>query len=426
MKKTKLFITSGIAVMLLVNVFSLTGCGKKESESVQTDMERLMEDAEETFGETGELDVAGDYENVEDYADDIESSDGEDISSWNGEVYRMEIEGDNSAALNGKITSIILADDSFVLASTEEGGLFMLSPNIYFSQEESEIESYKITDGCGINDLIYANQHLAYGKNRFVYFDMIGEYEEVDELYMLDSLAMPEYVYTFENVQKADLERDQNLIYMTDDAAFCACVDTDNHVYVKYKDFFSEEYTTYSDVVFEGDTERNNITVSKSAFQFILTEDRELFYIKNGNTASDYGGNVQGVSLGYTDLTDEIGAKVRDIYNLQNYTDCCYAVDEEQNIYYVSVEWGDDIIVNKIAQFELGTITDIQGFSGMNEKMLIKTEDGSYYYYDDDSYVSTRKVDVLAGSYKNAVLLMEGDILALGNDGYLYVVEDKN
>ena len=27
---------------------------------------------------------------------------------------------------------------------------------------------------------------------------------------------------------------------------------------------------------------------------------------------------------------------------------------------------------------------------------------------------------------KSAVLLMEGDILALGDDGYLYVVENKN
>lgn len=138
---------------------------------------------------------------------------------------------------------------------------------------------------------------------------------------------------------------------------------------MNYKDSFIDGYTTYSDVTFEGDTERNDVAVSKGIFQFVLTEDKELFYIKNGNTAFDYGGNVQGVSLGYTDLTDEIGAKVRDIYNLQNYTDCCYAVDEEQNIYYVSVEWGDEIAVNKITQFELGTIADIQGFSGTNAKV---------------------------------------------------------
>lgn len=410
MKKIKLFVKSGIAVMILANVCSLTGCGKKASESKQTDLERLMEDAEDT----------------EYYVDGIDGSDGEDTGSWNGEVYKIEIEGNDGAALNGKTTSILLADDSFVLAGTEEGSLFMLMPNIYYFQEDSEIKSYKITDGCNISDLAYANQHIAYGKNRFVYFDMIGGYENVDEMHMLDSIAMPEYVYTFENVQKADLENDQSLIYMTNDAAFCAYVDMDGQVCANYKDYSGKEYTTYSDVAFEGDTERNDVAVSKGIFQFVLTEDQELFYIKNANTASDYGGNVQGVSLGYTDLTDEIGAKVRDIYNLQNYTGCCYAVDEEQNIYYVSVEWGDEITVNKITQFELGTIADIQGFSGTNEKMLIKTEDGSYYYYDDDSYVSTRKIDALDGSYKNAVMLMEGDILALGNDGYLYVVEDKN
>lgn len=410
MKKINLFVKSGIAVMILANVCSLTGCGKKESESKQTDLERLMEDAEDT----------------EYYVDGIDGSDGEDTGSWNGEVYKIEIEGNDGAALNGKITSILLADDSFVLAGTEEGSLFMLMPNIYYFQEDSEIKSYKITDGCNISDLAYANQHIAYGKNRFVYFDMIGGYENVDEMHTLDSIAMPEYVYTFENVQKADLENAQSLIYMTNDAAFCAYVDMDGQVCANYKDYSSKEYTTYSDVAFEGDTERNDVAVSKGIFQFVLTEDQELFYIKNANTASDYGGNVQGVSLGYTDLTDEIGVKVRDIYNLQNYTGCCYAVDEEQNIYYVSVKWGDEITVNKITQFELGTIADIQGFSGTNEKMLIKTEDGSYYYYDDDSYVSTRKIDALDGSYKNAVMLMEGDILALGNDGYLYVVEDKN
>lgn len=423
MKKTKLFVKLGIAVMLLANVLSLTGCGKKDSESMQTDLERLMDDSEEMFGGGGESDAT---EDAEYYVDGIDGSDGEDTGSWMGEVYKMEIEGDNSTALNGKITSILSAELSTVIAGAEDGSLFMLSPMIYYSQEDSEIDAYKITDDGGIDDLIYANQHVAYGKNRLVYFDMFGEYEDVDETYMIDSFEMPEYVYNFENVQKADLENDQSLIYMTDDAVFCAYVDMDGQVCANYKDDFSEEYTTYSDVAFEGDTERNDVAVSKGIFNFVLTEDQELLYIKNANIASDYGRNVQGVSLGYTDLTDKIGAKVRDIYNLQNSTYCCYAVDEEQNIYYVSVDWGDEIAVNKVTQFELGTIADIQGFSGTNEKMLIKMEDGSYYYYDDDSYVSTRKIDALDGSYKNVVLLMEGDILALGNDGYLYVVKDKN
>lgn len=73
--------------MLLANVLSLVGCGKKDSESMQTDLERLMDDAEETFGGGGEPDATDDYESAEEYADDIDSSEDEDTGSWNGEVY---------------------------------------------------------------------------------------------------------------------------------------------------------------------------------------------------------------------------------------------------------------------------------------------------------------------------------------------------
>lgn len=389
----KKFIKSGITVLLSVTIFLLTGCGGKRVEDTQADLESMMDKTAETFGNA-----------------DVTGADEGDIGGWNGEVYKMEIEGDNGGALNGKISSILLADDSWVIASTTDGSLFMLEPSIYYMQEESEIKSYKITDDSHINDIIYANQHMAYGKNHFVYFDMTQGYEELG----------------IDNVQKADLAEDKNLLFMTNDAAFCAYVDADNHVRVNYKDSSSGEYTTYSDVVFEGDVERNDITVGMSVFRFMTTEAQELFFIKKGNTASDYGGNVQAVSISYIDLTDKAGVKVRDIYNLQNDTSCCYVVDEEQNIYYMSVDMGDEITVNEITQFELGTITDIQGFAGMNEKMLIRTEDGAYYYYSGNSYVATRKIDALDGNYKNAVLLMEGDILALGNDGYLYVVENKN
>lgn len=58
--------------------------------------------------------------------------------------------------------------------------------------------------------------------------------------------------------------------------------------------------------------------------------------------------------------------------------------------------------------------------------MLIRTEEGAYYFYDADSLYPVRKIDALDETYKDAVLLAEGDILALGNDGYLYVIEDKN
>lgn len=126
------------------------------------------------------------------------------------------------------------------------------------------------------------------------------------------------------------------------------------------------------------------------------------------------------------DFTDQIDGKVKDIYNLQNYTECCYAVDEEQNIYYVSADGFEDSTVEKITQFENGTITDILGFSGKKEEMLIRTQEGAYYFYDGYDYISTENVDTLNENCKSAVLLMEGDILALGDDGYLYVVENKN
>lgn len=398
MKDQERFLKSGITALLLV-VWVLTGCGKREDEDQQKDWENTMEDAESSTG------------------------------SWRGDVYQFELEGKNADALNGKIASILLADDSWVYASTADGSLFMLCPSIYYSQEDSEIKSYEITDDCGINELLYADQHIAYGKNHFVYFDMMEGFDEeaMADLYMLESLSdMPDIAYTFENMQKEALSDDRNLIFLTEDAAFYVYEDTDHHIRAGYKDSYSEEYTTYADVIFEGDTERSGVVADKSIFRFLLTEDNELLYIKKASIASDLADNVEGVSVSYADLTNQIDVKVTDIYNLLNNTECCYAVDEEQNIYYVSTVDLDDISAEKITQFENGTIADIQGFAGMNDEMLIKTEEGAYYFCDSDSLYPVRKVDALDGNYKDAVLLMEGDILALGNDGYLYVIEDKN
>lgn len=410
MKNQAKLLRSGIAVFLFA--FALTGCGKEENPSPQTSMNQT--------GNTG-------IEESDKGATDLEQdTSAEDEGSWNGNTYKFELDGENGALLNGKITSIILADDSWVYASTADGSLFMLSPSIYYDPEDSEIKSYHITDDCGINELVYANQHMAYGNGHFVYFDIMEGYEDIDDVYALDSYALPEVGYTFENMQKAALSDDQNLIFATDDAAFYLYEDIGHHVRAGYKDSYSEEYTMYSDVAFEGDTERSDITVNKSIFRFLLTGENELFYIDKANILSDLADNVNGVSVSYVDLTDRIDAKVTDIYNLQNNTECCYAVDEGQNIYYVSTVDLNNITVEKITQFESGTIVDIKGFAGTNDEMLIKTEEGIYYFYDGDSYTQTRKIDALDGNYKNAELLMEGDILALGNDGYLYVVEDKN
>ena len=296
MKKLKKGVKSGSAVLAVIAVLALTGCGRKESGSMQADLENLMTDAEETFGETKK----------------------------------------SEAALNGKITSILLADGSFVYAATEDGSLFMLRPSIYFSKEDSEIKYNQITGESGISELVYADQHTAYGKNHFVYFDMTEGFEEVDDTYMLESLSdLPDIVYTYADMQKVDIADDENLILVTKDAALYVYEDTDHHVCAGYKDSYSKEYTMYSDIVFEGDTELSEVTVDKSIFRFLLTEDQKLLYIKKGNISSDFADNVKGVSVSYVDLTDQIDAKVTDIYTLLNHnTECCYAVDEEQNIYY--------------------------------------------------------------------------------------------
>lgn len=428
MKKGKNVMRAGLAILLAVSIFALTGCGKKQDEGLKTELEDLMEDAQETFGETEDSYDADDYSGMEDSANDADAGEG-DASSWRGDCYRFELEGKYADVLNGKITSILFSDNSWVYASTADGGLFMLWPTIYFSKEDSEIKSYQITDGSGIGELIYADEHIAYGKHHFVYFDRMEGYDEeaIDDLYMLESMSdMPDLTYTFENMQKENLSDDENLIYLTEDAAFCVYEDTAHRVRAGYRDSSDKEYTMFEDVVFEGDTERTDITVNKSIFSFLLTTQQELFFIRKGNLFTDLADNVNGISLSYTNLTDQIDAKVTEIYNLLNNTECCYAVDDEQNIYYVSTENLDDSNVERITQFEDGTITDIQGFAGTNDEMLIKTAEGAYYFYDADSLYPVRKVDALDETYKDAVLLMEGDILALGNDGYLYVIEDKN
>ncbi|MBD5547890.1 MAG: hypothetical protein HDQ97_10900 [Lachnospiraceae bacterium] len=399
MKKSKKSVNAVFAVLVLAHVFTLYGCGRKESDSSQEDYE--------------------DYIGIED------SEDSEDSYIWSESVFKINFEGDENAELNGKIESVSPAGTSMLVANTTEGKLFLLDPYIDFYLEDSKIKYYMITDNSHIDDLVYANEHIASGKNQFVYFDTIGEYAESgDNFAESDSYALPEYIYTFSNIQKVDLPDAQNVIFITGDAAYYAYIDTENHVRVDYRDSLSGEYTTYSNVAFiEGESERDNVAVSKGIYQFILTEEQELFYIKNGNVSIDFAGQGKGASINYVDLTDEIGGKVIDIYNLENSADGCYVVDEDHNIYCVSVGLGDDITVNEIAKMDNITITDIQGFYGQNENMLIRTDDGSYYYNDSDSG-NTREIENLDQTYEKAVLLMDGNILALGNDGYLYIIEN--
>ena len=55
--------------------------------------------------------------------------------------------------------------------------------------------------------------------------------------------------------------------------------------------------------------------------------------------------------------------------------------------------------------------------------MLIRADDGSYYYNDGVSG-DIRKIEKLDQTYKKAILLMDEDIIALGNDGYFYIIGD--
>ncbi len=193
MKKNRKWMKTGVVMLLFAGILTVTGCGKKKDEGLKADLEDLMEDAQETFGETEESDTADGYEDeaAADYG-----AEG-DMKGWRGDSCRLEVDGENGGALNGKITSILLADDFFVYATTSEGGLFMLRPKIYFGPEDSEIKSDRITDGCDMNQLVYADQHTAYGNSRFVYFDRMEGYDEeaLEGKYMLESLSdMPDIV----------------------------------------------------------------------------------------------------------------------------------------------------------------------------------------------------------------------------------------
>lgn len=88
--------------MAVIAVLTLTGCGRKESGSMQADLENLMTDAVETFGETKKSEAADNYEGMEDSADGTDYGAEGDIAGWRGDIYKFELEGENEAALNGK------------------------------------------------------------------------------------------------------------------------------------------------------------------------------------------------------------------------------------------------------------------------------------------------------------------------------------
>ena len=82
MKQSKRFAKAGSMVLMVAAVLALAGCGKKENEGVRSDWEDLMEDAQETFGETDESDTADGYE---DEADADYGAEG-DMKGWRGDT----------------------------------------------------------------------------------------------------------------------------------------------------------------------------------------------------------------------------------------------------------------------------------------------------------------------------------------------------
>lgn len=416
MKRLKICRGILTAALLSAYLLSLCGCGKKDVNENTADTVAVRDDRHETdepASDAGETDY-------EAYMDSVESD----------TPVRIEIEGDNADALNGKIASISPADTSYVAASTTDGSLFLLNPTIYrYDLGESEMKSHKITDNSGIGELLRAGMHVAYGRNRLIYFDTRETYEDVGEDWVpSDSFALPELSLAVENLNMTGLSDDQSLLAVMNKGKFAAYVDTSGHVQAVYMDdaadgtAVSEEPVTLSEtVIILGDDEKADIVVRKGVYRFILTEEQELLYLKGADTYTSYSGEVEKTLLNCVDVTGEIGGRVADVYNLHNYDDGCYVVDEDNNIYFVEVMPGGEPEAEQLLCFEDGTIADIQGFAGTNEKMLIKTDDGSYYY---NAYDGLRKLDALDGRYKSVVLLMDETILALGTDGNLYLVEN--
>lgn len=379
-----------LSVLLLLSaIMSLYGCGSKKNDTVTE------------YDEQYEID---DYET--------------DYFSYFNEPEKVSFTGDDCAELDGRISSISSSDTASIIATTTDGSLFYLFPDYY--PDGPEMKSYKIADKCMTDDLIYADQHIAYVQNHLVYFEGYGEYVLPDDIPdSSDSFPTPEYVYSIENVKEINLADDQNLLYVADKSNYYAYLGTDSHIYVAYKDSSSEKHTTYSDVTFiNNETERTDLTASKSIYRFLLTDDQELFYIDRGGVLISLS-SQQGATIDYLDCTAKIDGKVADFYNLLNSDGSCYVVDEENNIYYVSASW-HEVEVSLITTFDQGKITDIQGFSGRNENILIKTDDGSYYYND---YNGINKIDTIDQDCKSVLLLMNETILTLGNDGCLYIIE---
>jgi len=383
---------------LAVGIILLCGCGKEEKGEKTENMADSIreEDAEENISSE-----TADYA----YEDNVDRL---------TDVVRVEFTGENTE-LNGSITSIVAADTACVVAGTDQGKLFLLEPFLGYASEDFEIKSYKITDESGIGELAYANQHVAYGQGGLVSFEITEEYEEPDaEMLSGESMALPDYGYAFENVKETALPEMQNLLLLANEGEMCVYLDKNGQIGAANKGTAGLDVDIRVD-----DGEEESIVVSRGIYQFVLTDDGRLLYISNADLYGSFDGTVKSISLNCQDFTDRADGRITDIYNLQNYEDCCYAVDENSNIYYLEADFGGETTAERIACFENGRIADIQGFAGQNTVMLIRNADGAYFYHDDSGM---ENLEALSSDCKKAVLLMDGSIMALGKDGWLSII----
>lgn len=420
------------ALLLLFSAaFVFGGCGKKEKDSAEKEDVALQDAEEGDFEEES----GADEEEQDAALEDTEHF--SDVAGVAGSAVQLTFEGETAGALNGKIAAIAPCQTDCMIAQTTDGNLFLVKPDIEVYLKQFEAEAHQITDSGSFDGLIYADGHTACGQESVAYFEMREDYseealnsivdedpEDIDIEAYYD--ALKQMVFVFDNLQETKLADADGVILVSEDADFCAYADKSGKVCADYRDSVNGDkkpYTTFSGVRFTGDgNERDDVEVKKAIYRFVLTKDNEVLLVREASTAVDFGGQVQDLSLVYTDLSvaDKIDSPIKDIFNVRLDEDYCYAVDEENRIWYVGYSWLDDgVTAEQVAQLPDGLITDVQGFSGTHETVLVGMEDGSWYY---TYYDGLQKVDGLDGSYRRALNISDESVVALGDDGYLYSV----
>lgn len=402
-------------ILLLSAAFVFGGCGREEEAGDSVTMDSDAEDStEESGADAEEPDVS--LKDTEHYSD---------VVGVAGNAVQLVFEGENAEKVNGRIAAIAPCQSDYLIAQTTDGNLFLVKPDIAVYLDQFAVEAHQITDSGRFDSLSYADSHVAYGQESLAYFEMREDYSEENIDALVEDYSdieayydmVTQLVFVFDNLQEKEFADADGLILVTADADFCVYADKSGKVHVDYKG------DDFSRVTFVGDgTEREDVEAQKAIYQFILTKDKELLLIRQASAAEAPGGQVENVSLGYMDLAvgEKIDSPVRDIFNVRMDEDYCYAVDEENRIWYVGYDWLDHVVTaEQVAQLPDGVITDVQGFGGMHDIVMIGTEDGSWYY---TYYDGLQKVDGLDAGYKKAVNISDQSVIALRDDGWLYSV----